>query len=110
MGGLMSITGLPGQGPVRVGIPVADLCAGLYCALGILIALIEREHSGEGQWVQSSLLQAQVAMLDFQAVRWLMDREVPPQAGNNHPTSASTGVYATSDGHINIAAAGGVIL
>ena len=109
MGGLMSITGLPGQGPVRVGIPVADLTAGIFCAMGILVALLEREVSGEGQWVQSSLLQAQTFMLDFQAARWLVDREVPKQAGNNHPTSIPTGVFPTSDGHINIAAAGGHI-
>ncbi len=106
MGGLMSITGLPGQGPVRAGIPIADLSAGLFCALGILVALLERERSGEGQWVQSSLLQAQIFMLDFQAARWLMKGEVPKQAGNNHPTSIPTGVFATADGHINIAAAG----
>jgi formyl-CoA transferase len=109
MGGLMSITGLPGQGPVRAGIPVADLTAGLFCALGILVALLEREQSGEGQWVQSSLLQAQIMMLDFQAARWLVDHEVPPQAGNDHPTSIPTGVFATKDGHINIAAAGDAI-
>lgn len=109
MGGIMSVTGLPGQGPVRTGIPIADLCAGLYAAMGIFIALIERERSGKGQWVQSSLLQAQVTMMDFQAARWLLDGEVAPQAGNNHPTSAPTGVFATQDGHINIAAAGGVI-
>jgi formyl-CoA transferase len=109
MGGLMSITGLPGQGPVRVGIPVADLCAGIFCAQGILVALLEREVSGEGQWVQTSLLQAQIAMLDFQATRWLMDKEVPPQAGNNHPTSIPTGVFQTADGHINIAVAGQAI-
>jgi crotonobetainyl-CoA:carnitine CoA-transferase CaiB-like acyl-CoA transferase len=106
MGGLMSITGLPGQGPVRVGIPIADLTAGLYCALGILVALLEREQSGRGQWVQTSLLQAQVAMLDFQAARWLMNQEVPKQAGNNHPTSIPTGVFETADGHINIAVTG----
>jgi len=106
MGGLMSITGLPGQGPVRVGIPVADLTAGIFCAMGILIALLEREESGEGQWVQSSLLAAQIAMLDFQAARWLIGKEVPGQAGNNHPTSIPTGVFKTKDGHINIAAAG----
>ncbi len=109
MGGLMSITGLPGQGPVRVGIPVADLTGGIFAAMGILIALIEREKSGEGQWVQSSLLSAQISMLDFQAARWLIGHEVPPQAGNNHPTSIPTGVFPTSDGHINIAAAGGPI-
>jgi crotonobetainyl-CoA:carnitine CoA-transferase CaiB-like acyl-CoA transferase len=106
LGGLMSITGLPGQGPVRVGIPIADLCAGLFAAQGILIALLEREASGEGQWIQTSLLQAQVFMLDFQAARWLVDHEVPKQAGNNHPTSIPTGVFATADGHINVAAAG----
>ena len=109
MGGLMSITGLPGQGPVRAGIPVADLSAGLLAAQAILIALLERETSGEGQWVQTSLLQAQVFMLDFQAARWLVDREVPGQAGNNHPTSIPTGVFPTSDGHINIAVAGQAI-
>jgi formyl-CoA transferase len=109
MGGLMSITGLPGQGPVRVGIPVADLCAGIFAAQGVLLALIERETSGEGQWVQTSLLQAQIFMLDFQAARWLVDREVPEQAGNNHPTSIPTGVFPTADGHINIAVAGGPI-
>jgi crotonobetainyl-CoA:carnitine CoA-transferase CaiB-like acyl-CoA transferase len=106
MGGLMSITGLPGQGPVRVGIPVADLTAGIFAAMGILIALLEREESGEGQWVQSSLLAAQISMLDFQAARWLIAKEVPGQAGNNHPTSIPTGVFKTADGHINIAAAG----
>lgn len=109
MGGLMSITGEPGQGPMRVGIPVADLTAGLFAAQGILIALLEREVSGEGQWVQSSLLAAQISMLDFQAARWTIGREVPGQAGNDHPTSIPTGVFATADGHINIAAAGNEI-
>jgi crotonobetainyl-CoA:carnitine CoA-transferase CaiB-like acyl-CoA transferase len=106
MGGLMSVTGLPGQGPVRVGIPVADLCAGLFCAIGILVALLEREKSGKGQHVTTSLLQAQIFMLDFQAARWLMKGEVAKQAGNNHPTSIPTGVFKTSDGHINIASTG----
>ena len=109
MGGLMSITGTPGNGPMRAGIPVADLSAGLYCAIGILVALLEREVSGEGQWVQSSLLQAQISMLDFQAARWLIDKEVPVQAGNDHPTSIPTGVYITADGFINIATSGGEI-
>ncbi|GAN77421.1 CaiB/BaiF CoA transferase family protein [Acidisphaera rubrifaciens] len=113
MGGLMSITGIPGpdgaRRPTRAGIPVADLTAGLYAALGILVALLEREVSGEGQWVQSSLLAAQIAMLDFQASRWLLGGEVPPQAGNDHPTSIPTGVFATADGHINIAASGDAI-
>jgi formyl-CoA transferase len=109
MGGLMSITGEPGRGPMRAGIPVADLTAGLFCALGILTALLERDVSGEGQWVQTSLLQAQIFMLDFQAARWLMDGEVPGQAGNNHPTSIPTGVFTTKDGRINIATTGGRI-
>ena len=109
MGGLMSITGAPGEGPMRVGIPVADLSAGLFAALGTLVALLEREVSGEGQWVTSSLLQAQIFMLDFQAARWLQMHEVAKQAGNNHPTSIPTGVFMTKDGHINIAAAGQVM-
>jgi formyl-CoA transferase len=104
MGGLMSITGLPGQGPVRVGVPIADLTAGAYLAQGILIALLDREVSGEGHWVQTSLLEAQIAMLDFQAARWLIKGDVPKQEGNNHPTSIPTGVFPTADGHINIAA------
>ena len=109
MGGLMSITGAPGQGPMRVGIPVADLTAGLFCAMGILTALLEREVSGQGQWVQTSLLQAQIFMLDFQAARWLMEKQVAGQAGNNHPTAIPTGVFKTSDGFINIATTGGKI-
>ena len=107
LGGLMSITGEPGRGPMRVGIPIADLTAGLFCALGIMVALLEREQSGKGQEVATSLLQAQIFMLDFQASRWLNAGEVPGQAGNNHPTSIPTGVFKTRDGHINIATAGG---
>lgn len=106
MGGLMSITGTPGEGPMRVGIPLADLCAGLFAAQGIMIALLERATSGKGQWIQTSLLQAQVFMLDFQAARYLMDGDIPKQAGNNHPTSIPTGVFRTSDGHMNIAVTG----
>jgi crotonobetainyl-CoA:carnitine CoA-transferase CaiB-like acyl-CoA transferase len=106
MGGLMSITGAPGQGPMRVGIPIADLCAGIFCAHGVMVALVEREKSGKGQWVKSSLLQAQLFMLDFQAARWLMKGEVARQAGNNHPTSIPTGVYKTRDGYMNLAASG----
>ena len=109
MGGLMSVTGLPGHGPVRAGIPVADLTAGLFAAQGIMAALLEREVSGEGQWVQSSLLGAMIAMMDFQAARTLMEGDVPKQAGNDHPTSIPTGVFPTTDGHINIAAAGEVM-
>jgi len=106
MGGLMSITGVPGEGPMRVGIPIADLCAGHFCAQGILLALYEREHSGKGQWLHTSLLQAMIAMLDFQAARWTVNQQIPAQAGNNHPTSIPTGVFQTKDGYINIAVAG----
>lgn len=109
MGGLMSITGEPGQGPMRVGIPIADLCAGLFCAMGVLTALLERNKSGEGQWVQTSLLQSQIFMLDFQAARWLTQSEIPKQAGNDHPTSIPTGVFPTTNGSINIACAGEAI-
>ena len=106
MGGLMSITGEAGRGPMRVGLPIADLSAGLFAALGIMVALLEREQSGKGQQVETSLLQAQAFMLDFQASRWLNKREVAKQAGNNHPTSIPTGVFKTADGHINIATTG----
>ena len=106
MGGLMSITGAPGEGPMRVGIPIADLCAGLFAAQGVLIALLERAQSGKGQWIQTSLLQAQLFMLDFQAARYLMDGDVAKQAGNNHPTSIPTGVFETSNGYMNIAVVG----
>ena len=107
MGGLMSVTGLPGQGPVRAGIPVADLTAGLYCAIGILTALLEREATGKGRWVHVSLLEAMVAMMDFQATRWTMKREVPQQAGNDHPTTIPTGLFRTADGVVNLAGGGG---
>ncbi|MEY2619371.1 MAG: hypothetical protein RL522_2373 [Pseudomonadota bacterium] len=106
MGGLMSVTGKPGEGPLRVGIPIADLCAGHFCAQAVMAALLERETTGEGQWVQTSLLEAQIAMLDFQAAQWLFDRKVPTATGNEHPLTVPTGVFATSDGYINIAAIG----
>ncbi len=106
MGGLMSITGEPGRGPMRVGIPIADLTTGIFCAYGIMVALVERQKSGQGQWLHTSLLQSQIFMLDFQAARWLAEGKVPGQAGNNHPTSIPTGVFKTSDGSINIAVAG----
>ena len=109
MGGLMSVTGLPGQGPVRVGIPIADLCGGIFAAYGITVALLEREVSGKGQWIHTSLLEAMVYMMDFQTARWTVDGEIPAQAGNFHPTSIPTGVYRTKDGHINIAVFGGKI-
>jgi formyl-CoA transferase len=104
MGGLMSITGMPGQGPVRVGVPIADLSAGNLLALGVVMALFERTRTGHGRWVHTSLLEAQIFMLDFQASRWLIGHEIAPQAGNDHPTGIPTGVFPTSDGHINIAA------
>ena len=109
LGGLMSITGEPGRGPMRVGIAVADLASGLFAAQGIMVALLEREVSGKGQEVATSLLQAQIFMLDFQAARWLNEGEVPGQAGNNHPTSIPTGVFTTKDGYLNLAATGGAI-
>jgi formyl-CoA transferase len=109
LGGLMSITGLPGQGPVRVGIPIADLTSGLLLAQAILLALYQRERTGKGQWVHTSLLEAQLFMLDFQAARWLIAGEIPEQAGNDHPTGVPTGVFPCSDGHVNIAASGDVL-
>jgi formyl-CoA transferase len=107
MGGLMSITGEPGRGPMRVGIPIDDLTAGNLLAMGISMALFQRHSTGRGRWVQTSLLEAQIFMLDFQAARWLMAGEVAKQAGNDHPTGIPTGVFPTSDGHINIAASSG---
>jgi len=106
MGGLMSITGPPGGGPWRVGIAITDTCAGMFLAQGILVALLERERSGKGQWVHTSLLETMIAMLDFQATRWLIDGVVPKQAGNDHPSGATTGLFATKDGQINVAATG----
>jgi formyl-CoA transferase len=109
MGGLMSVTGLPGQGPLRVGVPIADLCGGIFAAYGVTVALLEREQSGKGQWLHTSLLEAMMYMMDFQTARWTIDGEIPGQAGNFHPTSIPTGVYKTSDGYINIAVFGGKI-
>ncbi|MCD6042100.1 MAG: CoA transferase, partial [Burkholderiales bacterium] len=106
MSGLMSVTGAPGQGPMRTGAAICDLAAGLFAALGVMTALLEREQSGRGQWVQSSLLQAGIALLDFQAARYLMKSEVPPQVGNDHPTSMPTSAYRTADGYMNVAASG----
>ena len=91
---------------MRVGIPVADLTAGMFLAMGVLTALYEREQSGEGQWIHTSLLEAMVQMLDFQATRWLIGKEVPPQAGNNHPTGVPTNTFRAKDGYLNIAPAG----
>ncbi len=102
LSGLMSVTGEPGRGPMRAGIPISDLSAGMMLAQGILLALLERESSGEGQWVYTSLLEAQIQMMDLQVARYLIKGEVPGQAGNNHPTFAPTGVFETADGLINI--------
>ena len=109
MGGLMSVTGMAEQGPMRVGIPIADLCAGIFAAQGILVALLEREKSGQGQWLHTSLLESMVYMMDFQTSRWLIDEEVATQAGNFHPTSIPTGVYKARDGYMNIAVFGSKI-
>ncbi len=104
MGGLMSITGEPGRGPMRVGIPINDLTAGNLLAFGIMMALYEREKTGRGRYVHTSLLEAEVFMLDFQASRYLMDGEVAGQAGNDHPVNIPMGVFPTTDKPINIAA------
>jgi formyl-CoA transferase len=109
MGGLMSVTGMAEQGPMRVGIPIADLCAGIFAAQGILVALLEREASGKGQWLHTSLLESMVYMMDFQTSRWLIDGEVASQAGNFHPTSIPTGIYKARDGYMNIAVFGSKI-
>lgn len=106
MGGLMSVTGFPDSGPVRAGLAVADMSAGLYAALGILVALIEREQSGKGQWVQASLLHSQIAMMDFQVARYLNDGDTPVRVGNDHPTSSPMGLFTASDGVFNIGASG----
>jgi len=110
MGGLMSVTGLPGSEPTRAGIPVSDLAAGLYLAIGVLIALHDRERTGTGRWVQTSLLESMIAMMDFQAARWTVDHEVPEQAGNHHPMSVPMGCFATADGYVNIGGADGRLL
>ncbi|MGR3321630.1 MAG: CaiB/BaiF CoA transferase family protein [Pseudooceanicola sp.] len=104
LGGLMSVTGEPGGRPLRVGVAISDLCAGLFLAQGVLTALLDREVTGEGTWVQTSLLQAMVTMLDNQAMRWLMEGHVPEAAGNDHPTGVPMGTYRTSDAWMNIAA------
>jgi crotonobetainyl-CoA:carnitine CoA-transferase CaiB-like acyl-CoA transferase len=106
MTGLMGVTGERGGTPMRSGAAIADVAAGLYAALGIFTALMEREASGEGQWVQSSLLQAGIGLLDFQAARYTMSGEVPELIGNDHPTSMPTSAYKTADGHINVACSG----
>jgi crotonobetainyl-CoA:carnitine CoA-transferase CaiB-like acyl-CoA transferase len=110
MGGLMSVTGLAGTEPTRAGIPVADLAAGLYLAIGVLVALHDRDRTGTGRWVRTSLLESMIAMMDFQAARWTIDGDIPGQAGNHHPTSVPMGCFATADGYLNVGAAGGRLL
>ena len=106
MGGHMSVTGAPGEGPMRSGAAISDMTAGLLAANGIALAMLEREHTGKGQWIHTSLLEAQIFLLDFQAARWTVEQEVPPQAGNDHPTNVPMGVFSTSDGYINLAPMG----
>ncbi|MDX3911570.1 MAG: DUF1338 family protein [Sphingobium sp.] len=106
MGGLMWLTGEAGQGPMRIGMSPADMSAGVFAALGTVIALIEREQSGKGQWVQTNLLSSQIMMLDYQAMSWLMDKRVPQQRGNDHPQIVPTGVYKSSDGYFTLSTVG----
>jgi formyl-CoA transferase len=103
MSGLMSVTGEPGRGPMRVGIPISDIVTGLYTSIGILTALVERQTSGQGQWVQASLLECQTFMLDLQAAKYLVEGVVPKQAGNGHPSGGPTNAYKTKDGYVNVA-------
>jgi crotonobetainyl-CoA:carnitine CoA-transferase CaiB-like acyl-CoA transferase len=104
MSGLMSVTGMPGGVPLRTGIAVGDLTAGNMLALNIMMALYQRERTGRGAWVHTSLLESLLFMLDFQATRWLVDKQVPRSVGNQHPTMIPTDVFPTLDGHINLAA------
>jgi formyl-CoA transferase len=104
MSGIMSVTGEPGRGPMRVGVAVSDVAAGSLLALGIMMALYQRQSTGEGRYVHTSLLESAIFFMDFQAARWLMGGEVPGQMGNDHPTMAPMGVFPTADGHVNIAA------
>lgn len=106
MGGLMSVTGMPETGPTRAGIAVVDLAAGGFLAQAILVALLEREVTGEGRWVHTSLLESMISLLDFQAAHWLIAGKVAGQAGNNHPTGIPSGLFPTADGQILLAAAG----
>lgn len=109
LGGMMSITGLPGQGPVRAGVAISDITAGLQLAVGILVAIHERERTGRGRYVHTSLIESMIGMLDFQAARWTVAREIPSQAGNHHPTLGPMGLYETRDGQMNLAAPWGRI-
>jgi crotonobetainyl-CoA:carnitine CoA-transferase CaiB-like acyl-CoA transferase len=105
--GLMSVTGAPGQGPMRAGIAVSDTSAGMFLGQGILLALLHRMKTGEGQWVHTSLLEAMLSKLDFQGSRYTMEGEIAEQEGNFHPTLAPMGMYSASDGYVNLAASSG---
>ena len=104
MSGLMSITGEPGRGPMRVGIAISDTAAGMFLGQGILLALLDRERTGKGQWVHTSLLESMLSKLDFQGARYTMLGDVPAQQGNDHPTAFPMGTFACEDGFVNIAA------
>ena len=110
MGGLMSVTGDPEGDPTRVGIPISDLSAGLYLAVGVLVALHDRERTGVGGWVRTSLLESMIAMMDLQAARWTVDGTVPAQEGNHHPTLVPMGCFRSADGHVNVAGPSGRLL
>ena len=103
----MSITGEPGRGPMRVGIAISDTSAGMFLGQGILLALLHRETTGEGQWVHTSLLEAMLCKIDFQGARYTMSGEIPEQQGNFHPTNVPMGVFEAADGLVNLAASSG---
>lgn len=105
MSGIMSVTGKPEGGPVRVGAAIADISAGMTLAQAVLMALYHREKTGEGQWVYTSLLESTLSVLDFQVAKWMSTGETPVQMGNDHPTLMPTGLFETKDGQVNIAAA-----
>ncbi len=107
LSGLMSVTGEPGKGPMRVGIAISDTTAGMFLGQGILLALLHREHTGEGQWVHTSLLEGMLSKLDFQGARYTMNKDVAEQQGNFHPTQVPMGVFESSDGLVNMAASSG---
>lgn len=102
MSGFMSVTGEPGRGPIRAGVAIADISCGIFCALGILTALMERERSGQGQWVQTSLMESLLSFMDLHAARYLVNDIVPKQVGNEHPTGVPTNTYKTSDGYVSL--------
>jgi formyl-CoA transferase len=102
-GGLMSLTGMPGGPAVKVGVPIADVTAGLFGVIGVLGALVERGHTGKGQRVATSLLAAQAGIHTFQATRYLVAGEVPGPSGNHHPTVAPYGLFQAADGPLVIA-------